>query len=204
MVMDKCLLCSHYKRFNDSIDGFEDKFFVEVDGAKRLSCPKRVRDFRESLRLNPHIAKPLLRGSSFDIRLRLNHQILDNAYWYLPVDDKGRENYVPVGRDLRNSGTQCGRWASDSVCRHIEGHEGFYLHGEDCTGKLIARQNHWWCNKSSCPTCFAHGWATRRARVFAGRIAEGVKRGFGKPEHIIVSPSVADRRFQEDVLKVVS
>jgi len=200
LVMDKCLSCSHYKRFNDGVERFEDEVFVDAGKAKRLSSPKRVTAFCVGLRSNPHI-EPLPEGSSLNIRLRLNHQTLDNAYWYLPVDDKGHENYVPVGRDLRNSGSQCGRWANDSVCKHIEGHDGFVLHGEDFTGKLLARQNHWWCNRSSCPTCFAHGWATRRARVIAGRIAEGEKRGFGKPEHIVVSPSVDDRRFQEDVLR---
>lgn len=201
LVMDKCLSCSHYKRFNDGMERFEDKFFVEADKAKPVSSSKRARAFRGDLRANPHTVEPLPEGSFLNVRLRLNHQILDNAYWYLSVDDKGHENYVPVGRDLHNSGSQCGKWVSDSVCGNIEGHDGFYFHGEDWTGKMGVRQNHWWCNKSSCPTCFAHGWATRRGRVLAGRIVEGEKRGFGKGEHVIVSPSVADRCFQEDVLR---
>jgi len=35
---------------------------------------------------------------SFSERLQLNHAILENKYWYLPTDNKGHENYQPVGR----------------------------------------------------------------------------------------------------------
>jgi len=40
---------------------------------------------------------------SFSRRLRLNRAILKNKYWSLPVDDKGHENYMPVGRGVRSS-----------------------------------------------------------------------------------------------------
>lgn len=137
---------------------------------------------------------------SFSRRLRLNHAILKNKYWFLPVDDKGHENYQPVGRGVPSSDF-CARWVSFSVCKNVEGHKGVSLGGTDCTGKVVVRHNHMWCTKSSCPVCFIRGWSTREARSIAGRFIEGDKRGFGKVEHIMVSPSVVDRDLPESVLR---
>ena len=33
-------------------------------------------------------------------RVSLNRQILQNKYWFLPVDNKGHEDFVPVGRGV--------------------------------------------------------------------------------------------------------
>jgi hypothetical protein len=137
---------------------------------------------------------------SFSRRLRLNHAILKNKYWFLPVDDKGHENYVPVGRGVPSSDF-CGRWVSFSVCKNVEGHKGIVLGGTDCTGKVVVRHNHMWCTKSSCPVCFIRGWSTREARSIAGRFIEADKRGFGRVEHIMVSVPVADRDLPESVLR---
>ena len=138
---------------------------------------------------------------SFSRRLRLNSQILKNKYWFLPVDDVGHENYVPVGRGVPSSDF-CGRWVSFSVCKNVEGHKEVFLGGSDCTDKVVVRHNHMWCSKSSCPVCFIRGWSTREARSIAGRFIEGDKRGFGKVEHVMVSPSVIDRDLPESVLRV--
>jgi len=137
---------------------------------------------------------------SFSERLRLNHAILKNKYWFLPVDHVGHENYVPVGRGVRSSDF-CGRWFSFSVCKNVEGHEGVSLGGVDCTGKVVVRHNHTWCSKSSCPICFIRGWSTREAHSIAGRFIEGDKRGFGKVEHVMVSVPVVDRDLPESVLR---
>jgi predicted Zn-ribbon and HTH transcriptional regulator len=137
---------------------------------------------------------------SFSRRSRLNHAILKNTYWFLPVDDKGHENYVPVGRGVPSSDF-CGRWVSLSVCKNVEGHRGVSLAGTDCTGKVVVRHNHMWCTKSSCPVCFIRGWSTREARSIAGRFVEADKRGFGKVEHVMVSVPVADRDLPESVLR---
>lgn len=93
---------------------------------------------------------------SFSRRLSLNRAILDNAYWYLPVDDKGHENFVPVGRGVRTS-DWCARFAGMSVCKNFPEHDGHLVCGENATGKVVTRLRHLWCHKSSCPVCFSRG-----------------------------------------------
>lgn len=137
---------------------------------------------------------------SFARRLPLNRAILKNKYWFLPVDYKGHENYMPVGRGVKSSDF-CSRWVSFSVCKNVEGHKGVFLGGTDCTDKVVVRHNHMWCTKSSCPVCFNLGWSVREARSITGRFIEGDKRGFGKVEHIMVSVSVVDRDLPESVLR---
>lgn len=136
----------------------------------------------------------------FDRRLRLNRQILKNKYWMLPYDDVGHENFMPVGRGVVTSST-CGEWRSLSVCKNVAGHKDVIKNGVDYTGKVVVRHNHWWCNKSSCPRCFIRGWSVRGARSIDGRFITAVKRGFGKVEHVVVSPSVADRNLPERVMR---
>lgn len=136
----------------------------------------------------------------FSERLRLNRQILKNPYWMLPVDDAGHEEFMPVGRGVQSS-TFCGSHRSFSVCYNVEGHRGKSLDGVDCTDKVIVRHNHMWCNKASCPVCFIRGWSVNRAQSIQGRLEEGVKRGFGKVEHIMVSVPVADRNLSEAVMR---
>jgi len=138
---------------------------------------------------------------SFSQRLALNRAILDNQYWVLPVDNKGHENFVPVGR-AQKTGDHCGSWSHVSVCKNVEGHEGIHVDGLDCTGKVVVRHNHLWCNKSSCPVCFIRGYSSREARSIGGRFVEAEKRGLGKPEHISVSVPVADRDLPEPVLRL--
>ena len=137
---------------------------------------------------------------SFSERLALNHAILQKKYWFLPVDDKGHENYTPVGRGVKSSNL-CGLWVGVSVCKNVEGHNGVSVGGVDCAGKVVARHNHLWCHKSSCPVCFIRGWSVRGARTIDGRLIEGGKRGFGKVEHVTVSVAVADRDLPESVMR---
>jgi len=137
---------------------------------------------------------------SFNERLHLNRQILDNKYWVLPYDDVGHENFMPVGRGVVSSPT-CGQWRGLSVCKNVGGHKGVIKNGVDYTGKVVVRHNHRWCNKSSCPRCFIRGWSVRQGRSIEGRLNEGVKRGLGKVEHVVVSPSVADRDLSESVMR---
>jgi hypothetical protein len=137
---------------------------------------------------------------SFSERLRLNRAILKNKYWVLPVDDVGHENYMPVGRAVKSS-ELCGSWRSYMVCKNTDLHEGKLLHGVDCTGKVVVRHKHLWCNKSSCPVCFISGWSVREARAIEGRINEGIRLGFGKPEHVTVSVALADRDLPEPAMR---
>jgi hypothetical protein len=133
-------------------------------------------------------------------RVRLNHAILTNKYWYRPVNNVGHENFSPVGRGVRSS-PKCGEWVGLSVCKNVVGHEGLFLGGLPATGKVVVRHHHLWCNKSSCPVCFARGWSTRRARSITGRLNKGVERGFGKIEHVSISIPVAERDLPESVLR---
>jgi hypothetical protein len=137
---------------------------------------------------------------SFSERLRLNHAILKNKYWYLPVDDKGHENYMPVGRGVKSS-EFCGRWVCHLVCKNIEGHKGVSIGDMDCTDKVVVRHQHMWCHKSSCPVCFNRGWSVREAKSIAGRFIEADKRGFGKVEHVSVSIPLEDYGLSEAVLR---
>jgi hypothetical protein len=133
-------------------------------------------------------------------RARLNKAILLNPYWFLPVDDKGHENFMPVGRGARTSDV-CGRCCGCVVCKNVDGHKGGQVGGADCSGKVVVRLKHWWCHKPTCPVCFIRGWAVREARSCESRIEEGVKRGFGKAEHISVSVPPEDYGLSEKVLR---
>lgn len=135
---------------------------------------------------------------SFSRRLALNHAILKNNYWILPVDNVGHESYVPVGRGAVTSEV-CGRWVGFDVCMDTAGHEGVFVEGVDCTGKHILRHRHLWCHSAQCPVCFNRGWAVRVARNGEGRVLTAEKRGLGSAEHFSVSPPVADRNLPEHI-----
>jgi hypothetical protein len=137
---------------------------------------------------------------SLSERVHLNRQILENKYWFLPVDDKEHEDFVPVGRGKRSSHL-CGEYRGLMVCKNVEEHKGVVVNGVDCTGKVAVRLQHFWCKNSSCPVCFIRGWSVRGAKFIEGRVEEGVKRGFGKIEHVVVSVSKADRDLRESVLR---
>jgi len=139
-------------------------------------------------------------NKSFSRRLRLNSAISKSPYWVLPVDDKGHENYMPVGRGFKTS-PHCGRHVGFLVCKNVEEHKGVVVGGVDCTGKVVVRHRHMWCHKSSCPVCFIRSWSVRGARNIEARLNEGVKRGFGDVEHILVSVPVVDGDFSESVLR---
>lgn len=68
-------------------------------------------------------------------RVSLNRAILENNYWTLPVDDRGHQNFMPVGRGRKTS-DKCGEWRSFMVCDNKELHQGVVVDGVDCTGKL--------------------------------------------------------------------
>jgi len=138
--------------------------------------------------------------SGFSRRLRLNYEILDNAYWCWSVDDKGRENFMPVGRGVRTS-PSCGEWMHFWVCGNVEGHNGVVLKGVDYTGKLVVTHQHMWCHKSSCPICFIRGWAVREAQAIVGRLAVAVERGYGEIEHLTVSVPFEEHGLKEEVLR---
>jgi hypothetical protein len=136
-------------------------------------------------------------------RVSLNRAILTNKYWYFPVDDKGHEDFEPVGRGAKSS-ELCGKWQSFAVCKNVEGHKGVFIHGVDCSDKVVVAHKHWWCHKATCPVCFARGWAVRGARNIQARLEVGVKRGLGEVEHMSVSIPREDYGLPEAVLRVKS
>lgn len=141
-----------------------------------------------------------LMNKDFSRRLRLNSAIFKILYWVLPVDDVGHESYIPVGRGVKSS-PSCGQHVGINICRNIEGHKGVSVNGMDCTDMVVIRHKHLWCHRSLCPVCFIRGWSVRGARSIESRLEEGVRRGFGKIEHITVSPSVAYHGLSESVLR---
>jgi len=106
---------------------------------------------------------------SLDERVRLNRAILTNKYWHLPVEDKGHEDFEPVGRGVPSSDF-CGKWMHLVVCRNFEGHKTY---GER---KVVVRHKHAWCHKATCPVCFIRGWSVRGARNIANRLDKYVER----------------------------
>jgi hypothetical protein len=136
----------------------------------------------------------------FSERLRLNRQILENAYWCWPVADKGHENFMPVGRGQRTC-PSCGQWLHFWVCDNVAGHEGVVLKGVDYTGKLVVAHQHLWCHKSSCPVCFIRGWSVREARTIDSRLAVASERGYGEIEHLTVSVPFERHDLLESVLR---
>lgn len=139
-------------------------------------------------------------AKSFLERLALNRAISENDYWRLPVDDKGHENFMPVGRGRRTS-DKCGEWRSFMVCDHKELHKGVFVEGVDCTGKIVVTHQHLWCHRSECPVCFIRGWSVREARNIEGRLAVASERGFGEVEHLTVSVSPEDYDLPEEKLR---
>ena len=133
-------------------------------------------------------------------RVSQNRAVLTNPYWFLPVEDKGHEDFMPVGRGVRSS-ELCGKHLNFVVCKNVEGHEGLSVGGVDSTGKVVVRHKHMWCHKSTCPVCFIRGWSVRGARNIESRLDGGVERGFGKVEHIVVSVHPDDFGLSEKVLR---
>jgi len=133
-------------------------------------------------------------------RVRLNRQILKNKYWFLPYEDVGKESFQPVGRGVKSS-EFCGVHRGFKVCKDVEAHKGVVKDGVDYTNKIVVRHKHWWCTRPSCPVCFIRGYAVRQARFFERRLDVAVKRGFGKVEHIIVSPRLEDYDLPEKALR---
>lgn len=123
---------------------------------------------------------------SYRQRLSWNRAISGNKYWVLPYDDEGYENFMPVGRGEPSS-EWCGKFRGLLVCKNVDGHKDGVVKGSDATGKVVVRLQHFWCKKSSCPVCFISGWSVRRAKYIVARLDEGVRRGFGVIEHVVVS-----------------
>jgi hypothetical protein len=137
---------------------------------------------------------------SFLMRYRLNSGIVKNRYWTLPVVNPRFEE-VQVGRSSVPTSDFCARFVSDSYCDNVEGHKGVVLDGVDCSDKVIVRHRHLWCHRATCCLCFYNGWSSRLARSAAGKIEEGVRRGYGVPEHFTISVSKEDADLSLDVLR---
>jgi len=133
-------------------------------------------------------------------RVKWNKRILENPYWFLPVDDKGHEDFMPVGRGVPTS-DWCGKYRGLLVCKNVDGHQGHALKGSDSTNKVVVRLQHFWCKTSSCPVCFINGWSVRGARFITGRLNEAVKLGFGEVEHVVVSLPKSDYDLSHGVFR---
>ena len=132
-------------------------------------------------------------------RVSLNRAILKNPYWFLPVDDVGHENFMPVGRRVKTS-DWCGKFRGLLRCSDVDAHKGLTLNGEDCTNKVVLRLQHFWCKKSSCPVCFVRGWSVRGAKFIGARLVEASKR-FGRMEHVVCSVPKCDYDLRHEVMR---
>lgn len=116
-----------------------------------------------------------------------NRAILKNKYHHYRVLD-GRSEYVQVGRGQKTS-VDCGSWHRKGYyCDNLVGHVGKFLDGVDATGKVVFRLSHWFCQSPFCPKCFLRGYSVVRSKSATARIDTAVKRGFGKPLHVVISP----------------
>jgi hypothetical protein len=133
-------------------------------------------------------------------RLKLNKRLLENKYWFLPYDNRGHEDMMPVGRGDKYSDF-CGKHRGWQVCKNVDQHGGKVVKGVDYTNKVAVKHQVFRCNSSSCSVCFALAWALRLARSMAGRLEEGVKKGFGKIEHATCSVPKEDYGLSVDVMR---
>lgn len=173
-MMDRCLTCVHFLESMRVMEEYDNRMMGQVD--QELGRPVGAP--------SPSV-KPV--DYAFRDRLRLNHQILDSPYWYLPVDNKGHEEFSPVGRGAVGS-DYCGRFRGLSTCKDFDAHKGVVVRGVDYTDMRAVLMHHFWCTNPSCPICFIRGWSVRGSRRIEGRLDGAVKRGFGKVEHMTVSP----------------
>jgi hypothetical protein len=119
-------------------------------------------------------------------RLELNPRIVENPYWFLPIADDGHDEYVQAGRGVVSS-EWCMKFRGRRVC-HTKAHHGVVYKDVDFTGMNVVMNTYYHCYKMFCVKCFISGFAVREAQVIEGRIAKAVERGFGVPEHIVLSP----------------
>ena len=145
-----------------------------------------------NLKLNERDTRLLL------ARLELNPSIVKNPYWFLPVAGDGHGEYVQAGCMLALS-EWCGKFKGRRVCHAKEYHEGVIYREVDFTGMNVVVNAHYWCHKVLCGKCFVSGFAVRNAGRIECRIAQGVERGYGVPEHVVLSPpkSLSELSFLE-------
>lgn len=138
---------------------------------------------RLNLKLNERDTRLLL------ARLELNPRIVENPYWFLPVADDGHDEYVQAGRGPVSS-DWCMKFKGRIACHVKEHHEGVVFKDVDFTGMNVVMSTYYHCFKVLCVKCFISGFSVREAQVIEGRIVKAVERGFGVPEHFVLSPPV--------------
>lgn len=133
-------------------------------------------------------------------RVRVNREILKNPYWFLPVDSRGHESFVPVGRGVVTNDF-CGRHKGFKVCSDVESHKGVVFKGVDYTDKFVVSHDHFWCHKSSCPKCFLRGWCVRLTFHVYDRLKRGVDKYGLVVEHACASVPREDWGLPFDVVR---
>jgi hypothetical protein len=58
-----------------------------------------------------------------------------------------------------------------------------------------------WCNNRLCTVCFKHGWATKAALNIEARIRTAEEKGYGEPQHIVLTPPRSLWELDFDVLR---
>jgi hypothetical protein len=120
-------------------------------------------------------------------RLRLNQQIKENPYWFLPIAEADKFRLeTPVGRGVVSS-DNCASLHGLSICYLVDRHS-IVVKGVDYTGKWVVVLNHWWCHNPKCPKCFIRGWAVREAGCIEERLKVASEH-FGAVEYVRVAGS---------------
>lgn len=105
-----------------------------------------------------------------------------------------------VGNGERTN-SYCDTYAGVKGCLRTELHDLMQLDGKSMKGKVFVRKFHNFCDKPSCPVCYAKGWAVREANSIEDRLAEARKRGFGIPEHLAISVPPKDYGLEFEALR---
>lgn len=136
----------------------------------------------------------------FLARWNVNYEIIHNAYLSLPVE-KDHCEMVQLGHGNITDVDHCAMHVSWHVCDDLVSHDGVLYKGELYTGKLAVSHGINYCHSLDCPKCFLGGYVMRTARAIAGKVKGAVERGFGEPEHGMVSFAEEDWELPEAVLR---
>jgi hypothetical protein len=115
-------------------------------------------------------------------------------------------DWIVVGHGQKTN-SKCGQFRRYDGCLRSELHKQNRLNQSSHVDQVYVHMVHYWCFSYSCPTCFFRGACMREAEhgtqrlKFAsvgGKDAKGVYHApQGDPQHIIISPPLADWNLAE-------
>jgi hypothetical protein len=134
------------------------------------------------------------------VRWAVNFEIVHNPYLILDVEVDHPEQ-VQLGHGVVTDPEHCAMHTSWYVCDDLVSHNGVVYNGELYSGKLAVSHGINYCHSLDCPRCFLGGYVMRTSRAIAGKIKGAVERGYGEPQHGMVSFPEEMRELPEPVLR---